>query len=108
MNTRGGRSEFLEAFFSLFIQKVAIYSSAFIPIAIYSLAIYSRRHLFRRHLFLAIYSGAIHSSLFNGSSEQINAQAGIVGSLDASLHLYKTVCRSVSPSILSSRFREYQ
>ena len=54
--------------FSLFIEKVAIYSSAFIPIAIYSLAIYLRRHLFRRHLFLAIYYGAIYFSLFNGSA----------------------------------------
>ena len=32
------------------------------------LVIYSHRRLFRRHLFLANYSGAIHSSLFNGSS----------------------------------------
>ena len=55
--------------FSLFIEKVAIYSSAFIPIAIYSLAIYLRRHLFRRHLFLAIYYGAIYFSLFNGSAQ---------------------------------------
>ena len=40
--------------------------------------------------------------------EQMNAQVGILGSLDASLHLYKTVCRSVSPSILSSHFSKYQ
>ena len=58
----------MSSFFSFFIEKVAIYSSAFIPIAIYSLAIYSRRHLFRHHLFLAVYSGDIYSSLFNGSA----------------------------------------
>ena len=39
------------AVFFLFIEKVAIYSSAFIPIAIYFVVIYSPRHLFRRHLF---------------------------------------------------------
>ena len=31
--------------------------------------------------------------------EQINAQAGIIGSLDASLYLYKTICWSVGQSI---------
>ena len=62
----------MNSWMPFFIEKVAIYSSAFIPIAIYSFAIYSlaiylRRHLFRRHLYLAIYS-----SLFNGSSQSFH------------------------------------
>ena len=40
--------------------------------------------------------------------QPVNAQAGVLGSLDASLRLYKMVFRSVGPSMLSSRFREYQ